>query len=177
LLVILILALSAIIIAVVVYLYIRNSEEKQFMAKFQNDANKVLESIGSSFERTLGAMDTMAVILVSNANDQKHPWPYVTLPDFALHASKLLPLTDGLFLSVLPIVTPSEKTEWEEYALQKDVWVNESLALQTVWDGYYGNISYDWVQSDAIYDDFGPIDNNVRYVMLEKDFVTILYIL
>jgi hypothetical protein len=165
LLVILILVSSATIIAVIVYLYITNSEEKQFLAKFQNDADKILESIGSSFERTLGTMNALAVILVSNAHDQGHPWPFVTLPDFALHASKLIPLTDGLFLSVLPIVTPSEKQKWEEYALQKDYWVNESLALQTVWDGYYGNITYDWTRSDTIYGDFGAIDDNVRYAI------------
>ena len=158
-----ILVLSATIIAVIVYLYIKNSEEKQFIAKFQNDANKVLESIGSSFDRTLGTMNAIAVILVSNAHDQGHKWPFVTLPDFALHASKLIPLTDGLFLSVLPIVAPSEKRKWEQYAWRKDYWVNESLALQEVWEGYHGNITYDWARSDTIYGDFGVIDDNVRY--------------
>ena len=158
-----ILVLSATIIAVVVYLYITNNEEKQFITKFHNDANKVLESIGSSFDRTLGAMNSVAVILVSNAHNQGHKWPFVTLPDFALHASKLIPLTDGLFLSVLPIVAPSEKRKWEQYAWRKDYWVNESLALQEVWEGYHGNITYDWARSDTIYGDFGVIDDNVRY--------------
>ena len=158
-----ILVLSATIIAVVVYLYITNNEEKQFITKFHNDANKVLVSIGSSFDRTLGAMNSISVILVSNAHYQGHKWPFVTLPDFALHVSKLIPLTDGIFLSVVPIVTPSEKRKWEQYALQNDHWVNESLALQEVWDGYYGNITYDWARSDTIYSSFGVIDDNVRY--------------
>ena len=163
LLVILILVASAVIIALIAYLYITNSEEKQFIKKFRIDANKVLESIGSSFDRTLGTMNAIAIILVSNAHDQQHPWPFMTLPDFALHASKLIPLTDGLFLSVLPIVYPHQKQEWEDYALEQDYWVNESLAVQEVWDGYHGNITYDWARSESIYGVFGEIDSNVRY--------------
>ena len=161
--VIMILVSSAIMIAVIVFLYIRESEEKQFIAKFQNDAHKVLESIGSSFDRTLGTMNAIAVILVSNAHSQQHPWPFVTLPDYGLHVSKLLPLTNGLFLSVAPIVYPSEKQQWEEYALENDFWVNESLAMQEVWDGYHGNITHEWARSASIYSNFGDIEANVRY--------------
>jgi hypothetical protein len=162
LLVILILIASATIISVVVYLYITRSETKQFEAKFQNDADKIVSAISTSMQRTLGALNAIAVTFVSYAYDQGMEWPFVTLPDYALHASKLLPLTDGLYVAVIPSVTPAQKGQWEEYANQNDLWVNQSLAIQEVWDGYHGDFSYDWTRSSNIFGVFGDIEANVR---------------
>ena len=139
-LLILSLATSATVMSYFVHKYIATHEEKQFHDKFYNDANKVLEAVGSSLERTLTTLNAIALAYVSHvaissdSNDANTTWPFVTLPNFALHASKLLPLTNGLFVSMHPVVCPSQKAYWEEYSLQNDYWVNETLNLQEVWD-------------------------------------------
>jgi hypothetical protein len=104
----------------------------------------------------------MTVSFVSYAHDQGLKWPFVTLPDFALHASKLLPLTDGLYMTIVPIVPPALKERWEEYAYRNDNWVNQSLEIQDVWDGYHGTVKYDWIRSKTIYGTFGDIEANIR---------------
>jgi hypothetical protein len=172
LLVVLILMISAISIAVLVYIHVTNYEIQYFHEQFYNDADKVYNAIGSSFELTLSTLNAFSILLVTysqnkyqeGTNGTKTAWPFVTLPNFAGQASKLLPITNGLYIAVLPIVTPSQKEAWEEYAYQHDDWVNESLALQEVWDGYHGNISYDWPRSESIYDNFDIVYPNVRYV-------------
>jgi hypothetical protein len=162
LIVILIFILSATIISVVVYLYISRNEAKQFEAKFRNDADKVLSAVSTSIQRSLGALNAIAVTFVSYASDQGLEWPFVTLPDFALHASKLLPLTDGLYVLVVPTVTPAQKGKWEAYAASNDYWVNQSIAIQEVWDGYNGKITYDWARSEKVHGVFGEIESNLR---------------
>jgi hypothetical protein len=163
-LVVLFLVLSATIISVVVYTYITHNEQKQFKAKFRNDAEKVHTSIATSIQRSPGALNAIAVTLVSYANDKGIEWPFVALPDFALHASKMLPATNGLYVSVVPIVAPAQKRQWEEFAYQNDIWVNQSLALQEVWNGYQGEIMKDWERSHKLYGSFGDIESNITYV-------------
>ena len=180
LLVLLILFLSAAGIAAFAYVHITTGEIKQHEWKFYNDADKVFNAIGSSFERTLTTLNAFSILLVTHShtsndsNDQEEgtnatTWPFVTLPNFAGQASKLLPITDGLYITVLPIVTPSQKQEWEEYAYQHDNWVNESLALEEVWDEYHGNVSHDWARSESVYDNFDIVYPNVRYDLSSGD--------
>jgi hypothetical protein len=179
-LVLLILIISAISIAAFVYTYIAADEIQKFESKFYNDADKVFDAIGSSFERALTTLNAFSILLVTYSQSNGHEgtnattWPFVTLPNFAGQASKLLPITNGLYIAVLPIVAPSQKQQWEEYAYQHDGWVNESLALQEVWDGYRGNVSYDWARSESVYDNYDIVYPNVRYDWLDGDLRQIL---
>lgn len=178
--VIFILILSAVCIAAAVYVYVTSDEIQAFRDHYYNDADKVYDAIGSSFERTLSTLNAVSILLVTYSQNIYHKtgtngtsgtttatkststWPFVTLPNFAGQVSKLLPITNGLYIAVLPIVTPSQKKSWEEYAYEHDGWVNESLALQEVWGGYHGNVSYDWSRSESIYDNFDVVYPNVR---------------
>jgi hypothetical protein len=162
LLVVFILVASASIIAACVYVYITRSETAQFEKKFQNDADKVLVAIESSLHRTLGLLDSLAVTLVSYAHDQNASWPFVTLPNFGARMAKVLPLTDAVSITVLPIIHPEIRTKWEEYSLSNDYWVNESIALQETWNGYYGPIDYGWEPYGRIYSNSGDVEDNVR---------------
>jgi hypothetical protein len=162
LLVLFILVVSATTIASCVYVYITRNETAQFESKFKNDADKVLVAIGSSLHRTMGLLDSLAVTYVSYARDQNDSWPFVTLPDFGARMAKLLPLTDAILISVLPIIYPEDRKEWEEYSLDNDSWVNESIVLQETWDGYYGPINHDWEPYGHIFGDHGDIEANIR---------------
>jgi hypothetical protein len=162
LLVFLILAASASTIAACVYRYISQSETSQFESKFVYDASKIFQSVGSSLDRTLGALDSLAVTMVSYARDENITWPFVTLPDFGVKMAKLLPLTDACLINVIPIVYPEKRKEWEEYSLLHQGWVNESVAIQETWEGYYGPIIYDWKPYVTIHGDNGDIEKNVR---------------
>ena len=171
------LIMSVIILSFMVHRYIVTKELNQFRDEFKNDAHKVFGSVGGSLQRSLSVMNEFAVAYVSYEttmaerlhNDNATSttlWPFVTLPNFALHASKLLPLTDGVFVSMMPIVDPSLKTQWEEYAVQNDDWVNETLQIQNVWDGYHGEKTYGWKKVDHIMSLNFEQDQNIRYVCI-----------
>ena len=101
--------------------------------------------------------------MVSHAKAFNETWPFVTLPDYALQMSKVLPQTDGILIQRIHFVEPEERKEWEWYTSQNNQWVNESIAFQENWDRYLGDISYEWEGHDVIYSDDGDIPQNVRY--------------
>ena len=162
LLVLFILVVAASTIASCVYIYITRNETAQFESKFQNDADKVFVAIESSLHRTMGLLDSLSVTYVSYASDQNDAWPFVTLPDFGARMAKLLPLTDALSISLLPIIHPKVRNDWEAYSENNNDWVNQSIALQDNWDGYYGPIDFGWETKRNVHGDFGDIESNVR---------------
>ena len=125
-----VLTISAIIFAVFVNLFIRNNEQGDFENAFREGAAKVFKAIGSSIERTLIPLDVLSVIMVSHAKAFNATWPFVTLPDYALQMSKILPQTDGIVIQSIHLVEPEERTHWEWYTSQNNHWVNESIAFQ-----------------------------------------------
>jgi hypothetical protein len=150
-LLVLVLVASTVGAALAVHRYTHCNEMKQFKERFQVDAAKVQEAIGSSMDKTLGALDSLSVTLVSFANNTNATWPFVTLPNFAVQAAKLLRLTDVMYINVLPIVHPKQRVAWETYSVQHDYWVNQSMAVQETWDGYYGPVIYGWEPTAEIH--------------------------
>jgi hypothetical protein len=82
--------------------------------------------------------------------------------------AKILPLTDAIIITLLPIVWPEKRKAWEEYSLENDRWVNQSLSLQETWSGFHGQIDYGWEPHGIIYGDDGDIDANIRYGIFER---------
>jgi hypothetical protein len=159
-----ILLISAVVVATCVNIYVKKKEQSQFAEKFRVDASKILDTVGNSIDRTLISMDNLAVDLVSYARATNSTWPCVTLPNFALRMSKALPQTDAIVIYFLPIVKPSQRKKWEHYVSQNYFWLNETMAIQETWNGYYGPIGYDWVKKDIIWGDSGDIEANASYV-------------
>jgi hypothetical protein len=107
--------------------------------------------------------DILATQYVSHARNQNETWPFITLPDFGARMAKLLPLTDAIYLGLLSIVSPEQREEWEAHSVQNDHWVNQTMMLQETWDGFYGEIIYEWQPNGVIYGYDGDIEANVRY--------------
>jgi hypothetical protein len=171
--VLIILFLSAIVTATCVYVFITQKEEEQFNKQFQKNAAKVLDAVGNSIDETLIAMDSLAVDLVSYARSSHSPWPFVTMPDFGIRLAKAIPQTDAALLTLVPLVQPWQKADWEEYTVENKYWLNETMKLQETWDGFHSPIIYNWTSSDVIYTDSGDLENNVRYVHFLSERLTI----
>jgi hypothetical protein len=162
--VLLILLVSAAVVATCVNIYVKKKEQSQFDEKFRLDASKILDTVRNSIDRTFIPMDSLAVDLVSFARATNSTWPCVTLPNFALRMSKALRQTDAMVIQFLPIVKPSQRKKWEHYVSQNYFWLNETMAIQDTWDGYYGPIGYDWKEKNIIWGDNGDVEANVRLV-------------
>jgi hypothetical protein len=157
--VLVVLVVSAIGVALAVYFYTSMSEQAQFESGYQGDVIKVFEGIGRSIENTLVALDTFQVTIVSEAKASGQKWPFVTVPDFAVRATKTRLQSDGFCISTSPLVTRAQKREWEEYARNHSGWINESMKIQETSPYYYGPISYNHIISDEI---FGEVQHETE---------------
>jgi hypothetical protein len=68
----------------VVYFYTSNSEKAQFQSSFQLSSVKVMDSVGKSIYRTLGALDILTTHIVSHARATNQTWPFILYPDFSI---------------------------------------------------------------------------------------------
>ena len=149
-----------------VFAFTTKTEQSQFEQKFYSDSSKILDAVRISIENTLTPMDTMALALISHAKAQNDTWPFVTIPDYGARVAKALPWTDSIVMYVLPIVTPVDRRQWENYSRSHDSWVEESFAIQNKWDQYFGPkiISFDREPSEQISGKSGPIESYTRCV-------------
>jgi Adenylate and Guanylate cyclase catalytic domain len=124
-----VLVLCAVGVAVVTYLYVSNSEEVEFEAKFEDGSTKVFESLGSSLDAKLGAIDAFVVALVSHARNTNKTWPFVWLPDHAVRVSKIRSLSRALALERYHYVDDDQKQEWESFTQTHNGWVQEAIEV------------------------------------------------
>lgn len=162
---------TLIVVAVVsstcVFAFIKKAEQSQFEETFHANALKVLEAVRNSIDNTLMPLDNLAVTLVSHAKAQKSEWPFVTLDDYGVRIAKVLPLTDAIWITLLPVVTPATRLQWENYSRTHDDWVEENFAVQNTWEMYYGpkNLTFDEEGAEVITGNFGPLESNTRYAL------------
>jgi hypothetical protein len=162
--VVVVLVTSIIGVSLAVYSYTKESEQESFENQFQNDATKVLESIGTTLEKAMGAFDVLAVTLVSSAQTLNQTWPFVTMPNFGVHVAKLLPLSKAMYIQLTPLVTPENREQWENYSLQHKDWVDNVIQIQENWKNYYGPNVDKWSAHGIIHGDFGDMPYNLTYV-------------
>lgn len=163
LIVMLVLLFSAVGVSTGVYFFASRQEESTFETQFTGASNKVLENIGRSIERNLDSFDSVAVTLISFTHNTNKSWPFVTLPNFAVRMSKILPLTNSAYISINPVVAPEHRKEWEQYSLENQFWINETMAFQETWKEYYGPVVYEWTPDPVIHGISGDEPYNIRY--------------
>ncbi|CAB9523055.1 Receptor-type guanylate cyclase gcy [Seminavis robusta] len=150
-LVLFLLACSAIAVVVAVYLYMSNQEEREFETKFENDATKVYESVGKTLDHVLGSTDAFVVKMLSYAEASNSTWPFVTLPHFGLQASKLLKLAKGFSCSLVVLVEDDQRDGWVDYVNQSHGWIRESLDVQSRDENWPFEVDYS-VETDFVGD-------------------------
>jgi hypothetical protein len=100
---------------------------------------KVLASIGTHLEKTLGVLDALALSFSTMARISGQEFPFVTVPDYGMQIAKSMPLTSAICTSLLQVVRFDQRTEWETYAARNNTHlvphVEETLALQENWTG------------------------------------------
>lgn len=120
---------------------------------------QVLGSIGSSLERSLGAIDSLALTAITTAIMSNQTFPFVTMPNFGIHVAKTQQLTAGVCTYLNPVVHFNQRLEWEKYSASNNThlrsFVNEALHIQDTWEYFYGPMpqNYTWQGHDVIHGD------------------------
>ena len=84
-------------VAALVYAFTSNFEAKGFESAFADDTLKIYESLASSLDTKLAAVDLLAMLMVSSAREKQETFPFTTLTDFAVKAAKVCDLSLNLF--------------------------------------------------------------------------------
>jgi class 3 adenylate cyclase len=152
-----VLVLSTVSVALVVYFYTSDSEEDEFEEQFVSDSLKVFEAVGTSLDITFGAADAFILKVVSYARYSNSTWPFVTTPDFAVQAAKLLSISSAVFFNQYPLVSNDQRAEWEKYSIENDAWVEDGIQVQARNKNYAGPIVTEYETHGIIHDNDGDV--------------------
>lgn len=145
---------STVTVASLVYYYAHSAESSALEHRFNDEAGKLLDSVGDGFYHSMGVLDAYVVDLVAHAESSNSPWPFVSLPHHAVRASKVRTQSRAFYVGQCHLVTNETREEWERYSLQMgDSWVKEVLRVQKSDPDYHG------VLLDT-YQPYGVIHNN-----------------
>jgi hypothetical protein len=159
--VIFVLLVATIGVSILVYFYVSNDEKQAFEEQFHDDSLKTLDSIGTTLDQTLGAIDAFAVNLVSYARAKNQTWPFVTIPDYAVRVAKLRSLSKAVYAGQYQVVQPEQRAEWEAYSVENDYWVNEGIETQANDETYEGKIIREYESFGFIHNNYGISSDNV----------------
>jgi hypothetical protein len=149
--------------------YNRQTQEKEFKNRFQEDATNMLASLSMSIDSTLAATDAFAVSMLAYAKATNQTYPFVTIGDFPVQAGKLLKNTRAKFVTTYQIVEESQRLEWEQYASTHNGWVDESVEIQSRDRSYNGpNITDQYLEDNYL----GNYDFIHGYDDIEEHFGT-----
>ncbi|CAB9503407.1 Peroxide stress-activated histidine kinase mak2 [Seminavis robusta] len=150
------LALSALGVALAVYVFTTHIEHEQLKQVFDDHAATVMGALGGSLELTLGALDTYAIGLVSFAKFTGAEWPFVTLPNMAVRLAKLRTLSKSMAIRHYHIVHDQEqRLKWENYSIHHDDWVLDAMHAQRQDRNYHGSNYESYFAKGSLYNNMG----------------------
>ncbi|KAL7569354.1 hypothetical protein ACA910_010443 [Epithemia clementina (nom. ined.)] len=150
-------------VAVGVYFYVSNEETKSFENDFRDSSDKAFDAIGSVLDQSLGASDNLMGTAVSHQLFTNSFWPFVTIPNFAVKAQKILTLSRASVIGIYPKVMGADRTAWEEYALENQGWVDESLKVQRENKYFKGTNIDSYNDYPHIHTNEGPSEIHSKY--------------
>lgn len=152
-----VLVASAVAVAVVVYFYTSGKEQDELQVQFNSDADKLLASVGNNFVMTMGAADDFMHRVIYHTRAANATWPFVPpLEGLAVQASKLMSLTNSIYLAFYPLIQADQREAWENFTRSNDGWVEEALRVQASDPNFHGPILEDYEKSYAIWRNEGP---------------------
>jgi len=125
-----VLIITTISMAVIVFLFVSVNERREFSTSFDVNSQKIYESLLSSMDTKLEALDALAMFMVTNAQERNETWPNTSLNEFASKAAKMRILSHAIALQEYKLVQEDERSEWEAYAKANEGWVQETIEVQ-----------------------------------------------
>jgi hypothetical protein len=150
-----VLAASAIGVALGVYFYTSDVEDNEFRNQYESDAAKILQSIGDALDNTLSATDNFATGIVSQkAVTAGTEFPFVKVPNFPIQAAKLKTLAKAFSVGVQYLVSSEQRTDWEVYAKANNEFVAEAWELQAQDESFQNSLEIFPNIQDELYVNF-----------------------
>lgn len=106
--------------------------------------------------------DSFITKVTSHAYYSNQTWPFVTIPNFSVEATKLLRLSKAFHMGMYHVVEVEQRNDWEEYAdLHHKEWIKDSIEIQTNDPNYHGNDQNITLDYNTSYNIYGLMGENV----------------
>lgn len=125
-----VLILTTIAVAVIVYNVVYRAERHDFETSFRVDSEKIFESLGFAMDTKLEAVDSLAMMMVYSAKQHNQTWPFTVMPNYAANAAKTRMLSDAIALQNYHYVEENQRAEWEAFAKRNEAWVQEAIDVE-----------------------------------------------
>ena len=131
------LTMMTVCVSTLVYSYVKQHELTIFHENFVDDSHKVLGQLGTTIDLTLESIDAFIVNQMSFAKYANMTWPFVTVPDFGVKASKIQSISRAKYVCDYLIIEgygfdggSNQRTEWMNYTSKNNDWVEHDLMIQ-----------------------------------------------
>ena len=117
-------------------------------------------------ERRFGAFNSLATFFLGASKISNKNFPFVRIPDFAVHVGRTLQLTNAVATFFTPVVKKEVRREWENFTSRANgtvmLYINETIEYLETFKDFYGPMpdDYNWTFRDVIYTDYGEIPYN-----------------
>ncbi|KAL3939814.1 MAG: hypothetical protein SGBAC_005541, partial [Bacillariaceae sp.] len=116
---------ATIAVCLLVFFGARKDEQEDFENDFVKLADKLVISFQSAVKQRFGAIEMFCSDVTANADQT---WPLVTPPAFTSRVTELHNLAGLSYSLFLPRVEEDRRTDWEQYSVANQGWLQESLA-------------------------------------------------
>ena len=146
-----VLFLVASVVCVSVYLVSEQAETQDFEDDFEDIGTKLVSSFESTLKQRFGILEEFAQDVTSYVHDSQSltaggssnnnmdmnstdtttvRWPFVALPNYEQRAMSSVRLADLFSLVMMPIVSESDRADWDDFVVANEGWRAEGIALQ-----------------------------------------------
>jgi hypothetical protein len=132
-LVVIVLLLAAIAVSIVVYIITKNAETDEFETQYAALSESVLTTFESIVTDKMGAISSVGVAATAHGIDHHRAWPFVTLSYFQERAATARSLSGALSISINPLVTEVDRSEWEKHVVEEEKdhgWITDGQKYQ-----------------------------------------------
>ena len=132
---------SAVSVALLVYYYTTNEQQDEFRAEFHSDADKIFQTIATTFDTTLAAADNFVAAIVAHKYAMNGTFPFVALSNYPLQAAKVKSLSKAYVTSLHYLVSEEQRNDWEKFAAENNRFVQEAWNLQAQDSSWQGSLA------------------------------------
>ncbi|KAL3938715.1 MAG: hypothetical protein SGBAC_006428 [Bacillariaceae sp.] len=129
LLVMFVLACSALGVGYLTFSFVTQEEEDDFKTQFANDAEEISSVTETNEGNVVTLLSILSLIISSWSSNAGTNFPNFTLPDFDQFAAGTRSLTKAALLVYSPLVADADRAGWEAYSVENQGWVDTSLAF------------------------------------------------
>mmetsp|Transcript_24295 Transcript_24295/g.59496 ORF Transcript_24295/g.59496 Transcript_24295/m.59496 type:complete len:1200 (-) Transcript_24295:66-3665(-) len=126
-----VLLVVAYVVAMTVYVSLKEGEQLAFESKFQDQAAQLGQSLGAELAVKLQALDALSVSVATYAESQGNTWPNISMPEFGYRSASTLKIGRAISVGLHPIVKREQLSGWQEYSSGHDQsWRQEGFVFQ-----------------------------------------------